>query len=218
MLDARPPRAARAQEYCPLRQQPEACNLVRAREALFAGADRDHEPILSRWDRTAPVGIVGAVGVVRVVEVHDDQLVEPRGLHFEVAPGPVRLLPARRVSEREEQFVRVRGGEQRELCRKTADREPDDARSSVGLRSTGGRLHHDHLVEIDSVLLERLVDHQSIVLRVVSEPLERRTLLTHERRLRVVAKELILLRPEVLQLAHQMRPTASGPSSIPAAA
>src|SRR5215211_4106825 len=62
---------------------------------LFSPARIGTASILSRWDRTAPVGVVGAVGVVCVVEVHDGRLVESRGLHFEVAPGPVRLLAAR---------------------------------------------------------------------------------------------------------------------------
>src|SRR4029077_808228 len=75
------------------------------RERLFAGADRDLEPVLWRRHGTAPGRVVCAIGVVGIVEVDGD--VVAVGVHLQIAARGIGLMPRCGVSERDEELVRV---------------------------------------------------------------------------------------------------------------
>src|SRR2546425_5854259 len=105
----------------------------------LACADRDAEPVLSRRQGTAPGVVVGAIRVVRAVEV-ELVLVAAERLRLDVASRAVRLGPARAIAEGDEELVALL--ERREPAALPAAVEADDADAAhLGRRF----LSHIHL-------------------------------------------------------------------------
>src|SRR5881409_3209305 len=114
---------------------------------LLSGTDRDGQSALGRRERTCPRHVVGAGGVVGVVEVENEQApVRPQVCTFhrveEVAGGGIRLLAARRVLEGNEEATPVSiVPEQSERVLLARKREPRCSHPGERKRSAGARKH-----------------------------------------------------------------------------
>src|SRR5205823_812820 len=80
-------------------------------EGKLAGADRHGEPILAGRQWAAPRVVVGAVRVIRAVEVELESAVAKR-LSFDIAARAVALVPARGVAEWDKESIALRERDQ----------------------------------------------------------------------------------------------------------
>src|SRR5438132_5712239 len=102
-----------------------------AGERFLARADGDPEPVLWWRQRAAPGGVVGAIRVVRVVEV--DRHIVAMAMRLEIAPRSIRLSSRGGVAERNEQIVGVVRRVQKHLGSLPIDAEAHHAVPLVNL-------------------------------------------------------------------------------------
>jgi len=101
------------------------------REGLLSGPDLDLEPILARRQRTAPVLVVRAVGVIGTIEIQQIPSRAKR-LGFDVPAGTVGLVPAAAITEGDEEAVALLVREQFRVAIADAEAQPSGAHELAG--------------------------------------------------------------------------------------
>ena len=114
-------------------------------KVFLAGSDGDGKPILRRRDGTIVAIVVGAVGIVRVVEIQEGA-VGPRIVYVDVAPGAVRCFAVGQIGEGNEPVHAIAAvlgcvDVQDTLIACDGEREMSDAQHEPRLVFRGG--HHD---------------------------------------------------------------------------
>ena len=165
---------------------------------LLPGPDGNLEPVLGRWKGTGVAVVVGAGRAVGEVEV-DPHLPVFGRVKVEIAPRPIGLLTRCGVSEGEEQavVVGVVGGEKGQLDLLSFNLETDLLCPLIDLLCPVGGLE-PHFAAVCRLDLQ--LEVEGGLGRVVVESLEGGSQMFGDRRVGVVAKEVVFLPPELEEL------------------
>src|ERR1700730_15910539 len=156
-------------------------------EGELARLDRYGQPVLAWRQWAAPRVVVGAVRVIGAVEIGREAAVADR-LRLDITARTVRLLPARRVAERDEEPLSLR--EREEAHALAADVEPHRAGAWKVVR--GSVAHFDLFDRAAPLGVDGDRETECLVFGEIAQALEVRPLVHRERRVVLTAEVLIL--------------------------